>query len=101
MACGHRRRLGGSALAALGLPGISGWPGLALITGATVALMCTQGVFWSLPTAVLSGAAAAAGIAWINSLANLSGYVSPFLVGRIRDATGTMTLAQFVWAAPA
>ena len=43
--------------------------------------------FWSLPTAILSGSAAAAGIAWINSLGNLSGYVSPFVVGLIRDAT--------------
>lgn len=86
----------GLALAALGLPGISGRLGLALITCATVALMCSQGVFWSLPTAVLSGAAAAAGIAWINSVGNLAGYLSPFLVGRIRDTTGTMALAQFI-----
>jgi D-galactonate transporter len=89
----------GLALAAGGLPGISGWPGLALVTYTTVALMCCQGLFWALPTAVLSGAAAAAGIAWINSVGNLAGYLSPFLIGRIRDVTGTMTLAQFVLGA--
>jgi hypothetical protein len=43
------------ALAALGLPGITGWMSLALITGARVALMCSQGAFWSLPTAVFVG----------------------------------------------
>jgi MFS family permease len=75
---------------------VSGWAGLALITCTTVALMCTQAVFWALPTAVLSGAAAAAGIAWINSVGNLAGYLSPFLVGRIRDTAGTMTPAYFV-----
>ena len=85
--------IAGVILAMAGLPGISGWQGLALVTCTTVAIMCTQAVFWALPTAVLSGAAAAAGIAWINSVGNLAGYLSPFLVGRIRDATGAMTLA--------
>jgi sugar phosphate permease len=88
--------IAGVTLAMGGIPGISGWPGLALVTSTTVALMCSQAVFWSLPTAVLSGAAAAAGIAWINSVGNLAGYFSPFLVGRIRDTAGSMTLAYFV-----
>jgi D-galactonate transporter len=78
---------------ALGALGISGWLAFTVVTVTTVSLMCTQAVFWSLPTAVLSGAAAAAGIAWINSVGNLAGYVSPFLVGRIRDTTGSMALA--------
>jgi cyanate permease len=45
---------------------------------------------------VLSGAAAAAGIAWINSVGNLAGYVSPFVVGQIRDRTHSMVLALLV-----
>jgi D-galactonate transporter len=88
--------IAGVTLAVGGLPGIAGWHGLALVTCTTVAIMCTQAVFWSLPTAVLSGAATAAGIAWINSVGNLAGYLSPFLVGRIRDTTGAMTFAYFV-----
>jgi nitrate/nitrite transporter NarK len=88
--------IAGLTLALGALPGVSGWLGLVLVTCTTVALMCTQAVFWALPTAVLSGAAAAAGIAWINSVGNLAGYLSPFLVGRIRDTTGAMTLAYFV-----
>ncbi len=46
-------------------------------------------VFWTLPTAFLSGAAAAGGIAIINSIGNFSGFVGPYLVGAIKDATGS------------
>jgi nitrate/nitrite transporter NarK len=45
-------------------------------------------VFWTLPTAFLSGAAAAGGIAIINSIGNLSGFVGPYAMGYIKDATG-------------
>jgi nitrate/nitrite transporter NarK len=60
--------------------------------------MATVSCFWSLPTAFLSGTAAAAGIAWINSLGNLAGYVSPFVVGKVRDETGSMSAALVVLA---
>ncbi len=46
-------------------------------------------VFWTLPTSFLSGAAAAGGIAIINSIGNLSGFVGPYLVGYIKDQTGS------------
>jgi MFS transporter, ACS family, tartrate transporter len=49
-------------------------------------------IFWTLPTAILSGATAASGIAVINSIGNLSGYFGPFAVGWIKDATGS-----FAW----
>jgi nitrate/nitrite transporter NarK len=87
------------AFFASGLPGISGALGLAAMTFAAIAIMCAQSTFWALPTAILSGSAAAAGIAWINSVGNLAGYVSPFIVGQIRDATGSMTLALLVISA--
>jgi ACS family tartrate transporter-like MFS transporter len=45
-------------------------------------------VFWTLPTAFLSGAAAAGGIAIINSIGNLSGFAGPYAMGYIKDATG-------------
>jgi ACS family tartrate transporter-like MFS transporter len=45
-------------------------------------------VFWNLPTAFLSAAAAAGGIAIINSVGNISGYVAPQMVGLMRDTTG-------------
>ena len=46
-------------------------------------------VFWTLPTAFLSGAAAAAGIAVINSMGNLAGFAGPFAMGWIKDQTGS------------
>jgi MFS transporter, ACS family, tartrate transporter len=49
-------------------------------------------VFWTLPTAFLSGAAAAAGIAVINSIGNLAGFAGPFAMGWIKDATGSYSI---------
>jgi MFS transporter, ACS family, tartrate transporter len=46
-------------------------------------------VFWTLPTALLSGTAAAAGIAAVNSIGNLGGYFGPQIFGLLRDATRT------------
>jgi MFS transporter, ACS family, tartrate transporter len=48
-------------------------------------------VFWTLPTAFLSGAAAAGGIALINSIGNLAGFAGPYAMGWIKDATGSYT----------
>ena len=48
-------------------------------------------VFWTLPTAFLSGPAAAGGIAIINSIGNLAGFAGPFVMGRIKDVTGSYT----------
>jgi hypothetical protein len=50
---------------------------MASLTLASVGILTTLPLFWSLPTAFLSGTAAAAGIALINSLGNLAGFVSP------------------------
>jgi nitrate/nitrite transporter NarK len=48
-------------------------------------------VFWTLPTAFLSGAAAAGGIALVNSIGNLAGFAGPYAMGWLKDATGTYT----------
>jgi MFS transporter, ACS family, tartrate transporter len=48
--------------------------------------------FWTLPTAMLSGTAAAGGIALINAVGNLGGFLGPYLMGSIRDATGSFTI---------
>jgi nitrate/nitrite transporter NarK len=52
--------------------------------------------FWALPTAYLTGAAAAAGIGLINSLGNLSGFVAPYVTGALSDATGNNRLGLWV-----
>jgi len=46
-----------------------------------------------LPTGILSGSAAAAGIAWINSVGNLGGYAGPSVMGKVQDYTGSLTWA--------
>jgi MFS family permease len=51
---------------------------------------CTS-TFWGLPTAFLSGSAAAGGIAWINSLGNLGGYGGPTIMGYFKDPSGSYT----------
>ena len=45
-------------------------------------------VFWTLPTAFLTGAAAAGGIAIINAIGNLAGFAGPYVMGWLKDATG-------------
>jgi ACS family tartrate transporter-like MFS transporter len=55
-------------------------------------------VFWTLPTTFLSGAAAAGGIAIINALGNLAGFVGPYVMGTIKDSTGSFTIGLLVIA---
>ena len=88
--------VGGVALGVSALPGVGGWAGIAAMTVATAGILSAMSCFWSLPTAMLSGTAAAVGIAWINSVGNLAGYVSPFLVGKIRDASHSMVAALWM-----
>jgi ACS family tartrate transporter-like MFS transporter len=52
-------------------------------------LLGAHPVFWAMPAALLSGPAAAAGIALINSIGNIGGFVGPYLVGLMKDATGS------------
>jgi MFS family permease len=77
---------------------IDGSPALQL---AALTLVCTGALcwvvtFWSIPTSFLSGAAAAAGIAWINSIGNLGGHFGPLWLGQIRDANGGNADAAFL-----
>ena len=95
------------------IPGLFGALGLALsvilakdgnlaIAALTLGLsgiMTTLPLFWSLPTAFLAGTGAAAGIALINSLGNLAGFVSPYAVGWLKDATGSTNAGVYMLAA--
>ena len=65
---------------------------LAVMGGGVVASIPA---FWALPPRLLTGAGAAGGIALINTLGQLGGIVSPVLVGRIKDATGSTTPALY------
>ena len=58
----------------------------------------TLGPFWSLPTAFLSGRAAAGGVALINSVGNVGGFVGPYIIGYVRQATQSFTNGMLVLA---
>ena len=63
-------------------------PKMAFVTVASFGIFTALPVFWTLPTTILSGTAAAAGIAWINSIGNLGGYIGPTIFGTLKDRTG-------------
>ena len=72
---------------------------MAALSLATAGILSTFPVFWSLPTAMLGGTAAAAGIAMINSVGNLAGFLSPYLVGMIKDMTHSTSHGMMLLAA--
>jgi ACS family tartrate transporter-like MFS transporter len=84
--------LGGAAFAWSAFTGPLHLSMLAL-TLATLGIYAAVGTFWSLPTAILTGTGAAAGLALVNSMGNLAGLVSPTVVGFIREASGSFTAA--------
>ncbi len=63
------------------------WMKLASLALAAAGMWSTLGPFWSLPTSILAGTAAAGGIAFINSVGNLGGFLGPFMVGYIKSHT--------------
>ena len=75
------------------------WLSMSALTLATVGILTTLPLFWSLPTAFLGGTAAAAGIALINSVGNLAGFVSPFMVGWLKDLTHSTNSGMYMLTA--
>jgi ACS family tartrate transporter-like MFS transporter len=78
--------------AAVGLvvAGCHGIVGLiAALTLVNIGISCAKPPLWSMPTMFLSGTAAATGIAAINSIGNLGGFVGPAMIGWIKDQTGS------------
>jgi ACS family tartrate transporter-like MFS transporter len=84
--------LGGAAFAWSAASGPLSLTMLAL-TLATLGIYAAVGTFWSLPTAILTGTGAAAGLALVNSMGNLAGLVSPTIIGVIKQATESFTAA--------
>ena len=66
---------------------------------ATIGLYGSRPSFWPMPSRFLTGAAAAAGIALINSIGNLGGYIGPFIVGWIKDSTKSFEMGLYFLAA--
>lgn len=103
---GERRwHLVGSALiGAVGLVGAAWFrtepvAGMIAFSVAAAGILSLPPLFWTIPTTLLRGVSAAAGIAAINSVGNLSGFVSPYMIGAITDATGEATIGLYVLAA--
>ena len=67
-------------------------PTIAILCVAVTATYLVKGPFWALSTEWLSASAAAAGIAQINAIGNIGGFVGPYLLGYVRDATGSFTI---------
>jgi MFS transporter, ACS family, tartrate transporter len=92
-----------STLAAAGLV-FAGWSGssywaLLGMSAATVGIYGSRASFWPMPSIFLTGTAAAGAIALINATGNLGGYVGPFIVGWIKDSTGSFEIGLYFLAA--
>ncbi|WP_280446656.1 MFS transporter [Nocardia brasiliensis] len=69
---------------------------MAAVTVCAVGVLAALPTFWALPSTFLSGAAAAAGIALINSIGNISGFAAPYITGWLKDWTGTQRAGLWV-----
>lgn len=69
---------------------------IATISVAVLSVFSMVGPLWAMPTSFLTGTAAAAGIALINSFGNLGGFFGPYIIGELRELTGNYTLALIV-----
>ena len=86
--------------------GAAGMAGAVLLTNhaAIIASLCVAccgiyaalAVFWTLPSSLLRGTAAAAGLALLNSFSNLGGFFGPFLMGWARQTTGNFILGMII-----
>ncbi|WP_306287125.1 MFS transporter [Pseudomonas sp. MD195_PC81_125] len=75
-------------------------PAIAILglTLATMGALTGLPMFWPVPTALLSAGAAAGGLALINSMGQMAGFLSPYLVGWVKDSTGSTDAALYLLA---
>ncbi|MEO8159597.1 MAG: MFS transporter [Betaproteobacteria bacterium] len=92
-----------STLAGIGLAGTAFFTGsawaLVTMSLAAIGLYGSRPSFWPMPSLFLTGAAAAGGIALINSIGNLGGYVGPFIVGWIKQSTNSFEMGVYFLSA--
>lgn len=72
---------------------------LCALTLASIGILAAFPVFWSIPAAFLAGTAAAGGIALINSIGNLAGFVAPYMIGALKTSTGSLSSGLYFVAA--
>jgi len=96
-------------LVACALAGMIGYAMSASYAGSTVLLVlglsiaatgiiASFGIFWMFPARVMTGVAAAAGLALINSVGQIGGVVAPYMVGKVKDVTGSASMGLYVIA---
>jgi len=90
--------VGAVGLAASAYFGNSPALALAALSLSAIGVYAALPVFWTLPTSLLAGSAAAAGIALVNSIGNTGGFFGPMLVGYVTDATGGYSAALWMLA---
>jgi MFS transporter, ACS family, tartrate transporter len=87
-------------LAAVGVAGAGLVSAPAMVLGllclGQIGVSATPPLLWPIPSAFLTGSSAAAGIAAINAIGNLSGFAGPFVMGYLKDATGNFTAGLLV-----
>ena len=98
---GHVQAASLAAAAGLAVAALFGHPALVLLglCLANSGRWSAIATFWALPTAFLSGTAAAGGIALINSIGNLGGFVGPYVVGFLKQHTAGYSAGLLVLAA--
>ncbi len=70
-----------------------------LVLGLSIAatgIIASFGIFWVFPVRILSGVAAAAGVALINSVGQIGGIIAPYMVGKVKDVTGSASMGLYV-----
>jgi nitrate/nitrite transporter NarK len=67
------------------------WVAFAGLTVALTGINAARGIFWTIPPRFLTGMAAAGGLAFINSIGTMGGFVGPYLMGWLTDLTGSFT----------
>jgi D-galactonate transporter len=88
--------LGGLGLMLATIYGDNVMLAMAALCLGTAGMLGTMPVFWTYPSAILGGTAAAAGIALINSVGNLAGFVSPSIIGWMKDVTHSTNAGMYV-----
>jgi cyanate permease len=92
-------------IGAAGLAGVATFAGSNPVLAFVCLIVAVSGtmsafpVYWQMPNFFLVGAAAAMGVAFINSIANLAGFGAPFMMGAFKDATGSFSTGLMTVAA--
>jgi D-galactonate transporter len=97
--CATAALLAGLGLIATGLCLGNATMALIALTIAAAGILAAFPVFWSIPGAFLAGTAAAGGIALINCIGNLAGFIAPYMIGWLRTLTGSLAAGLYFVAA--